>query len=120
MKAFSAILVLTWFLNLFLPWWSALLPAIVIGVWLIDGAMKAFFTGLTGGGLAWLIQALYVHIANDGILTGRIAETMQVGSPVLVLLITFLIGGIIGGAGTLFGYRLRTALHSGTRDSNPD
>ena len=110
MKAFSAILILTWFLNLFLPWWSALLPAIAIGAWLLDGTLKAFLTGLAGGGLAWLIQALYIHIANEGILAGRIAETIQVGSPVLVLLFTFLIGGLVGGAGALFGYTLRITL----------
>lgn len=110
MRSFSAILILTWFLNLFLPWWSALLPAIVIGMWLLDGAAKAFFTGLAAGGAAWLIQALYIHILNDGILTGRIAEVMQVGSPLLVLLFTFVIGGLIGGTGALAGYQIRSAL----------
>ena len=110
MRSFSAILFLTWFLNLFLPWWSVLLPALVIGMWLLNGAFKAFFTGLAAGGAAWLIQALYVHIANDGILAGRIAEVMQVGSPLLVLLFTFVIGGILSGTGTLVGYHFRSIL----------
>ena len=110
MRSFSAILILTWFLNLFLPWWSALLPAIGIGIWLLDGAFKAFFTGLAAGGTAWLIQALYIHIANEGILTGRIAEVIQVGSPLLVLLFTFTIGGLLSGTGTLVGYHLRTLI----------
>lgn len=117
MRSFSAILILTWFLNLFLPWWSAVLPAIVIGMWLLDGAFKAFFTGLAAGGSAWLIQALYVHIANDGILTGRIAEVMQVGSPLLVLLFTFIIGGLVGGTGTLAGFHLSSVLRPASSDS---
>lgn len=117
MRSFSAILILTWFLNLFLPWWSALLPAIAVGIWLLDGAAKAFFTGFAAGGAAWLIHALYVHIANDGILTGRIAEVMQVGSPLLVLLFTFIIGGLLGGTGALAGYHVRSVLRPASSDS---
>jgi hypothetical protein len=119
MRSFAAILFFTWLLNLFLPWWSALLPAVIIGMWLLESSLRAFLIGLTAGGLAWIIQALYVHIANDGILTGRIAEVLQVGSPVIVLLLTFLAGGLISGFGTLFGYQLRrSVLHERNRSTH--
>ncbi|PWN05615.1 hypothetical protein [Rhodohalobacter mucosus] len=117
MRPFSVILILTWFLNLFMPWWSALLPALAVGMWMLNSASKAFFTGLAAGGAAWLIQALYVHIANDGILTSRIADVMQIGSPILVLLLTFVIGGLVSGTGTLVGYQFRTIFRSASPGS---
>lgn len=118
MRSFAAILFFTWLLNLFMPWWSALIPAIVFGAWLLDGSLRAFLTGISAGGLAWLIQALYVHIANDGILTGRIAEVLQAGSPVIVLLFTFMVGGLICGFGTLFGFQLRRLIYPERKSSS--
>jgi len=116
MRAFLVILFAVWFMNLFLPWWSALIPCILFGAWLTERARTAFTVGFTAGGLAWLIQAFYIHIANQGILTARVAEMLQVHLPIAVLAITFLTGALITGSATLFGNRLKTVL----RPVNPD
>lgn len=110
MRSFIAIFFSTWLLGLFLPWWSVLVPALVFGAWLFDRGLPAFLTGLSATGLAWFIQALYIHIANEAILSTRIADMIQVGSPWVLLLITFLIGGLLGGLGTLLGYQIKTTL----------
>jgi len=104
MKAFSILLFISWLLNFFLPWWSALLPAFFIGAWLPEHSFSAFITGFLAVGLAWGGQALFIHIANDGILSTRVADMMQVGSPYMILLFTFSIGAVIGGVGTTTGY----------------
>ncbi len=110
MRPFLFIFLLAWLFNLFLPWWAALLPAAAIGAWLIQGAQQAFFTGFLAGGLAWFIQPLYIHIANKGVLSGRIADMLQIGSPWLLLAIMFLMGGLLIGSGTLFGFQLKKVL----------
>ena len=51
----------------------------------------------------WGGQALYVHIANEGILSTRIAEMLGVGSPLIVVLITGVLGGLVSGLATLTG-----------------
>lgn len=107
MRSFLLIFLTTWILNLFLGWWAILLPTILFGAWFMEKGSTAFLIGSTAGGLAWFIQALHIHIANEGILSSRIAEMLQVGSPWIILLITFLIGGILGGFGSLFGYQLK-------------
>jgi len=117
MRSFIAIFIFTWLLNLFMPWWSALIPAMVFGAWFIENSLSAFLIGFTAGGFAWFVQALYIHIANDAILSTRVAEMLQLGSPWFVLLLTFLIGGILAGIGTLFGYQLKVVL---TNSSIPD
>jgi hypothetical protein len=112
MRPFIAIFLFTWFLNLFLGWWAVLIPSIFFGAWLIERGFPALYIGLFAGGAAWFVQALYIHLANDGILSTRIAEILQVGSPWIVLLITFFIGGILSALGALFGFQLKNTLHS--------
>lgn len=120
MRAFLAIFSATWFLNLFLPWWSVVIPGILFGAWLLHHPRTAFLTGFTAGGIAWLAHAVLIHIGNNGILTARIAELLQVGSPWLVLLITFLIGALPAGLATLTGFQLKTVLQTQPRAQSTD
>ncbi len=115
MRAFLAILILSWIGTLFLPWWILFIPAFFFGAWMIENNFAAFLIGFAGAGFAWFIQALYIHIANDAIGSTRIAEMMGLGSPWLVLVITFLIGGLPGAIGALTGSLLKSNLKK-----NPD
>ncbi|MCC5942694.1 MAG: hypothetical protein JJU37_14225 [Balneolaceae bacterium] len=110
MRAFLAILILSWVGTLFLPWWILFIPAFFFGVWMIENGFAAFTIGFTGAGFAWFLQALYIHIANGAIVTTRIAEMMGVGSPWLILVLTFLVGGLPGAIGALTGYLLKINL----------
>lgn len=115
MKGFIFVLFFSWLFTLFLPWWGILIPTLIIGGWLLNGSLTAFITGFSGAGSAWFFQALYIHIANEGILSSRIAEMMGVGSPWIVLFITFIAGAIVGGIGTLTGYLLKVNLQKTER-----
>lgn len=110
MRPFLGIFFLCWFFTLFLPWWSVLIPAVLFGAWLLEKSFQAFMIGFSAAGLAWFVQAFYIHLANDAILSTRIAETLSVGSPWILLLITFFIGGILGGLGTLLGVQVKYLL----------
>lgn len=100
--AFSA-----WLLSLILPWWSLTIPALLLGLGLGKTGWYSFGYGFLGIGGLWLIQTAYIHLANDGILTTRIAELFSLPSAWLVILITVLIGGLTGGFSTLTGYLFR-------------
>ena len=115
MKGFVLILFFSWLFTLFFPWWGVVIPTLIIGAWLLNGSITAFLIGFFGAGFAWFFQALYVHIANDGLLSSRIAEMMGVGSPWVVLLITFLVGALAGGMGALTGYQLKVNLRKPDR-----
>lgn len=104
MRSFLAILFFSWLLTLFLPWWGIIIPCLVFGAWLMEGGARAFLIGFLAGGLAWFLQALYIDIANESILSTRIAEMMGVGSHWIILLATFFIAALIGGIATLTGY----------------
>jgi len=98
---------LAWLLSLILPWWSLTIPGILLGIFLGKTGWRSFGYGFLGIGGWWLIQSLYIHLANDGLLTTRIADLFSLPSAWLVILITVLIGGLIGGFSTLTGYLLR-------------
>lgn len=110
MKAFGLLLISTWLITLFLPWWGVLIPAIIFGAWLMESAVVSFLTGFMATGLAWFFQTLYIHLANDAILSTRVAEMVGFQSPWIVLAITFLIGAIPGGLGCLLGTLLKLNL----------
>lgn len=110
MRAFFAILFFSWLITLFLPWWGIILPGIIFGAMLLKSGVKAFFTGFLATGLAWFLQALYIDVANESILSTRIAEMMGVGSHWIILLAAFLIAAIVGGVATLAGYFLTAVL----------
>ncbi|MGK7369258.1 MAG: hypothetical protein ACNS64_03510 [Candidatus Halalkalibacterium sp. M3_1C_030] len=98
------IAIFAWILGLFLPWWSMAIPCFLLGSWLGKKSGASFLAGFLGIGILWFIQTLTIHIANDGILTTRIAELFTLPHPLLVILVTILIGGLAGGLSTLTGY----------------
>jgi len=93
-----------WLLSLVFPWWIVAIPGLVLGAQLGKSGTHAFGYGFLGIGGLWLLQALITHIANDGILTERIADLLSLPHSWLVILITVLIGGLTGGFTTLTGF----------------
>lgn len=99
----ALILVTAFLLNLFLPWWSIAIPGLIFGYLFNEKALPSFGWGFLALFLLWGGQALYIHLANDAILSTRIAEMLSLGSPLLVVLITGFVGGLVSGLATLTG-----------------
>lgn len=103
----ALILISAFLLNLFLPWWSIAIPGLIFGYGLNQRAFPSFGWGFLALFLLWGGQALYIHLANDAILSSRIAEMLSVGSPILVVLFTGILGGLVSGLATLTGSLVR-------------
>lgn len=101
-----------WLIGLLLPWWSLALPCLVLGGLLGNERGSSFLSGFFGIGLLWFIQTMFIHIANDGILTSRIAELLSLPHPLLVVAVTVVVGGLAGGLSTLTGYLFNAAFLS--------
>ncbi len=98
------LLILTGYLvNLVIPWWGIAITGFVLGFQLKPEPGKGFGIGFLALFLLWGGQALYIHVANNGILSTRIADMLGVGSPYLVILITGIIGGLVSGLAVLSG-----------------
>ncbi|QNP53534.1 hypothetical protein H9L05_08220 [Hymenobacter qilianensis] len=72
--------------------------------------LGAFLAGFAGVGLGWLVLAGWLNIQNEGHLSHRVAELIPLGgSGWLLVLVTAVLGGLVGGLAALAGVWLRQA-----------
>lgn len=105
------IMLLSALAQLILPWWSIAVVAFGVCVWRSTGGAQAFLTGFLGVALVWLVYALLIHTRTDGIFTGRMGMLLfKSGSAALPLLVTVILGGLVGGLAGLTGFFVRRAM----------
>ena len=106
---FFIILILTFASGYFLPWWivaiAAFLPALFIG----KTPAKAFFAGFSAVFVVWAGMALYKSFPNDNMLAKKVATLMQLPNWILLLVVTAIIGGLVGGMSALSGVLVKRA-----------
>ena len=95
------------------PWWWPALAAYAVGIWWGRSSAWAFLSGFAGTGAAWLVLAGFMDWRNHQILSQKIAVIFHLPSPFLLLALSALIGGLIGGFGAWAGQALRASLTGG-------
>lgn len=110
MRLFSLILVLAFLMQLFLPWWVIAPLCFVLAAGLGSRGSRAFGAGFAGIGLGWLLMAAWLNTQSAGLLSHRVAQLLPLGgnSWALVLL-TAVLGGLVGGLAALAGSWARQA-----------
>ncbi len=113
MKLLSAI-VLTAFLAFVLgiystlPWWSFAITSFVVALAVHQKPGKAFLAGFLGLFLLWSVLAFMKDLANEHILSVKVAQILPLGGSYLVLiLVTGILGGLVSGLAGLSGSYLR-------------
>lgn len=97
---FTAILSLV--LGRFLPWWSIAIAAFAISLFIRQSGISAFLAGFLGIFAAWGLYAFWIDRANESILSQRVAGLLPLdGNAILLILVTGIIGGIVGGMAAL-------------------
>jgi hypothetical protein len=97
--------------QLVLPWWSIAIVALAVCYWRSSGVGNAFWYGFTGIALVWLVYALLIHVRTDGIFTGRMSQLLfKTDGSVVLILVSAVLGGLVGGLAGLSGYFIRQAL----------
>ncbi|SHK07185.1 hypothetical protein [Hymenobacter psychrotolerans] len=115
MKSFAwlllLILVLGTGLQIFLPWWVITPLCLVLAfTWPVRGG-RAFLAGFLGIGLGWLVLASWLNVRNEGLLAHRVAQLLPLGGHGwLLVLLTALVGGLVGGLAALAGAWGRVAV----------
>jgi hypothetical protein len=105
--AILVIAVLAPLVEWFSPWWTAAIVAGIVGFLSKLRTGQAFLAGFLGLGLSWLVFILVRSIGNDSLLSNRMAQVFQLPSSLLYVLVTFVLGGIVGGLSAWAGAHLR-------------
>ncbi len=104
------ILLVTAILQYFGPWWTVALAPFLVLLWRpTSSSFHAFLTGFAAVGILWFGYGLYQHIGSDGAMSNRIAQIFSLPNGLLLLLVTTLVGGLVGGLAALSGCLVRKA-----------
>ncbi|MGZ4001515.1 MAG: hypothetical protein ACXVIY_12825 [Mucilaginibacter sp.] len=106
---FLVILILSIICSYFLPWWFVAVIAFVPAYFLGKTPGKAFLVGFLAVFIAWTLLALFKSMPNENILATRVAHLMQLPNWMLLLIVTGVIGGLVGGLAALSGTLVRKA-----------
>ena len=96
-------IVLCFALQFFLPWWTLAIGAFVVAFIFDSKGWSSFAAGFLGVALLWIIMAGYITIVTDSILTSKLNQLLPINS----LVITALVGGLVGGFSALTGAYFR-------------
>jgi len=110
MKFFISILVtglLAFACGLYLPWWSVAIAAFIVASVIYQPPLRSFLTGFCAILLLWFCLILKINTANENILADRVSLVMGMGGSMMLVIISSLIGAIVGGLGALTGAYLR-------------
>jgi hypothetical protein len=90
--------------EIYLPFWSVALVAFGVSALIPQAPWKALVCGFVAVFALWVGLAAYIDQANDHILGNRVSLlVLKITSPVLLILVTGFIGGIVGAMGALTG-----------------
>jgi len=94
-------------LQCYLPWW--IIAVVAFGANLIwpQKGILAFLTGFIGIGATWMLYAIWIDWESNNILSKKIATLFNLPSSFLLILISLLISGLVGGFGALTANQLR-------------
>lgn len=87
----------------FFPFWSLAVAGFIVAMFVGGKGLTSFFYGVIAGCLLWGGYALWLDLANQGLLSSQFGNLFGgLGRPAVLMLTTFL-GGLLSGFGTLTG-----------------
>lgn len=94
--------------GIYLPWWGFAISTLLVAVLVHQQAGKAFLAGLLGVFLLWAGLAWWIDMKNNSVLSSKIASVLPLGgNAILLVLVTGLLGGLVGGFAAMTGHYLR-------------
>jgi hypothetical protein len=93
------------------PWIVVFIAAMVVLITPTTPSL-AFLGGFVGISVLWMVKAAHIDVHTHSILSTKVASLLGVKKPILLLLLTGLVGGILGGLGAACGQHILFILRS--------
>ncbi len=95
--------------GLYLPWWGIAIAAFISILLIPLATGRAFLAGFLGVFILWALLAWWIDVKNEHILSKKIAEIFHLGgSSFAIILVTALIGALVGGLAAMTASYLRS------------
>jgi hypothetical protein len=104
---FIIIFILTAVSQLFAPWWMVALVPFLINAWRPATSGRAFLISFAAIAVLWFSYGLYLHVNSEGAMSDRIAEIFSLPNGILLLVVTTIVGGLVGGFAGMAGFFLQ-------------
>ncbi len=102
------IIFLTLVMGYFFEWWTVVIAAFIGGAIFGKSSGETFVKGMIAVIILWLLMVCYYHFSTQGILSNKIAQILPVAGNVgILIVVTVLIGGLVGGFGAMSGFLVR-------------
>ncbi len=102
--------VVAFLLQMYLPWWSVAIAGFVISFILSSSGITSFLSGFFGIGINWFVLAFYIDGANNSILSQKVAQIFTLPNPMVLIIVTAVVGALTGGFGALTGSYFRNLI----------
>lgn len=97
-------MVLAFLAGLYLPWWSIAPAAFLPPLLLRLRPGTGFLSGFAAIFILWGSLSLWINAANESLLAEKVARILPLGgSAALLILVTALVGALVGGTAGLAG-----------------
>jgi hypothetical protein len=94
--------------GLYFSWWIIAVAAFISVLLIPMRRGKAFLAGFLGIFILWAMLAWWIDVKNNDVLATKVAQIFPLGgSSFLLILVTALVGGLVGGLASLCGSYLR-------------
>jgi hypothetical protein len=91
-----------------LPWWSFVVTNLIIAIALPIKPLQSFIAGALGVGALWAGLAFGIDLANNHILSTKVAQILPLGGSYIALIfVTAIVGALLGGFASLTGSFVR-------------
>jgi hypothetical protein len=104
------------FLNIVAPYWAVMIALTVLAGIIRPSGWGGFFGGGLGMGLVWLGQTVYISAVTSSTLPDKMGALMGLGSGLNLMLLTAVLGFILGGFSGLLGVMFRNLVQKNLRD----
>lgn len=104
---------ITFFLQLYLPWWSIVIAPFIVNLIIKTKGSGAFFSGFLGIFLLWLTLCVMVAVESEGILIDAMAKILPLnGNVAMLFIVVAFVGAFVSGLSAYAGNALRNIIIS--------
>jgi hypothetical protein len=110
--------ILSYYLPVFFPWWSILVITFFTSLLYSENYFSQFLSGFIGVGTAWIFLLLSIDTSSNSILSSRIVDLLNISSVNYLIIYTSVIGGFVGGIGSILGKSFRDIIFKEKKTRN--